>query len=85
MYLEDVDFCLRAQVAGHCCLYLPDAIVYHMEAASDPMAEKDRPSDHRPQSTDRVRRQGAPRQRSPGQVNTPGIVPTGSPEIAGNS
>ncbi|MEE2839114.1 MAG: glycosyltransferase family 2 protein [Acidobacteriota bacterium] len=44
MYLEDVDFCLRAQVAGHCCLYLPDAIVYHMEAASDPMAGR---IDHR--------------------------------------
>jgi GT2 family glycosyltransferase len=37
MYLEDVDLCLRAHLAGHRCLYLPDAIVYHMEAASDPM------------------------------------------------
>lgn len=36
MYLEDMDFCLRAHLAGHRCLYLPDAIVYHMEAASDP-------------------------------------------------
>ncbi len=36
MYLEDVDLSLRAQLAGHRCLYLPDAIVYHIEAASDP-------------------------------------------------
>lgn len=36
MYLEDVELSLRAQCAGHRCLYLPDAIVYHLEAASDP-------------------------------------------------
>jgi GT2 family glycosyltransferase len=36
MYLEDVDFSLRAQLAGYPCRYLPDAMVYHMEAASDP-------------------------------------------------
>ena len=36
MYLEDVDFCLRAQVAGFRCLYVPEAVVFHMEAASDP-------------------------------------------------
>ncbi|MDA2923358.1 glycosyltransferase family 2 protein [Acidobacteria bacterium AH-259-L09] len=36
MYLEDVDFSLRAQLCGHRCLYLSDAIVYHIEAASDP-------------------------------------------------
>lgn len=31
---EDVDFDLRAQVAGHRCLYVPDAIVYHKRGAS---------------------------------------------------
>ncbi len=36
MYLEDVDFCLRAHVAGFRCLYVPTAVVFHMEAASDP-------------------------------------------------
>ncbi|MDA2930301.1 glycosyltransferase family 2 protein, partial [Acidobacteria bacterium AH-259-O06] len=36
MYLEDVDFSLRAQLRGRRCLYLPEAIVYHIEAASDP-------------------------------------------------
>lgn len=35
MYLEDVNFSLRAQMCGFPCLYLPDAIVFHMEAASD--------------------------------------------------
>ncbi len=35
MYLEDVDLSLRAQLQGYRCLYLPDAIVFHMEAASD--------------------------------------------------
>lgn len=43
MYLEDVDFSLRAQRAGHRCLYLPDAIVYHIEAASDPDREAEIP------------------------------------------
>ncbi len=36
IYLEDVELSLRAQCAGHRCLYLPDAVVYHIEAASDP-------------------------------------------------
>jgi GT2 family glycosyltransferase len=36
MYLEDVDFSLRAQLAGRKCLFLPEAVVYHHEAASDP-------------------------------------------------
>ncbi len=36
MYLEDVEFSLRAQLQGYRCRYLPRAIVYHMEAASDP-------------------------------------------------
>lgn len=36
MYLEDVEFSLRARLAGHRCLYLPDAVVFHWEAASDP-------------------------------------------------
>ena len=29
MWYEDVDLSLRAQLAGHQCLYVPDAIVYH--------------------------------------------------------
>jgi GT2 family glycosyltransferase len=36
MYLEDVDLSLRARLAGFDCLYAPEAVVYHMEAASDP-------------------------------------------------
>lgn len=36
MYLEDVDLCLRAQWVGLPCMYLPRAVVYHFEAASDP-------------------------------------------------
>ena len=36
MYLEDVEFSLRARMLGYRCRYLPQAIVYHMEAASDP-------------------------------------------------
>ncbi|MGH9341403.1 MAG: glycosyltransferase family 2 protein [Acidobacteriota bacterium] len=36
MYLEDVDLSLRAQLAGLPCLYLAEARVYHLEAASDP-------------------------------------------------
>lgn len=31
---EDVDIDLRAQVAGHRCLYVPDAIIYHKRGAS---------------------------------------------------
>ena len=42
MYLEDVDLSLRAQLAGYRCLYLPDAIVYHIEAASDKRAIESR-------------------------------------------
>ncbi len=29
-YLEDVDLALRAQSAGYKCLYIPDAIMYHV-------------------------------------------------------
>ena len=47
MYLEDVDLSLRAQLRGHRCLYLSEAVVYHMEAASDP----DRRSGNNPDST----------------------------------
>lgn len=36
MYLEDVDLSLRARLLGLKCRYLPDAVVYHVEAASDP-------------------------------------------------
>lgn len=36
MYLEDVELSLRARVFGYRCLYLPDAVVRHWEAASDP-------------------------------------------------
>jgi GT2 family glycosyltransferase len=35
IYLEDVDLSLRAQIQGLRCLYLPQAVVYHVEAASD--------------------------------------------------
>ena len=40
IYLEDVDLSLRAQLAGRPCLYFPEAVVNHLEAASDP----DRPA-----------------------------------------
>lgn len=36
MYLEDVELSLRARWMGYRCLYLPYAVVYHIEAASDP-------------------------------------------------
>ncbi|HEV8131073.1 MAG TPA: glycosyltransferase family 2 protein [Acidobacteriota bacterium] len=36
MYLEDVDLSLRAQLLGVECYYVPSAVVYHMEAQSDP-------------------------------------------------
>ncbi len=39
MYLEDVELSLRAQLTGHPCLYVPEAVVYHIEAASDPSRE----------------------------------------------
>jgi GT2 family glycosyltransferase len=31
---EDIDMDMRAQVAGHACLYIPDAIVRHVRGAS---------------------------------------------------
>lgn len=34
LVFEDIDFDLRAQVAGHRCLYVPDAVVYHKRGAS---------------------------------------------------
>ena len=34
LVFEDVDLSLRAQVAGHRCLYVPDAVVYHKRGAS---------------------------------------------------
>ncbi len=34
LVFEDVDLSLRARVAGHSCLYVPDAIVYHKRGAS---------------------------------------------------
>ena len=40
MYLEDVDLSLRAQLTGHPCLYVPEAVVYHIEAASDASREE---------------------------------------------
>jgi len=43
MYLEDVDMSLRARLAGFDCLYVPDAVVYHMEAASDPARNNETP------------------------------------------
>lgn len=33
-YNEDVDFALRARLAGYRCLYLPDAVVRHREGAT---------------------------------------------------
>jgi GT2 family glycosyltransferase len=34
LVFEDIDIDLRAQVAGHRCLYIPDAVVYHKRGAS---------------------------------------------------
>jgi hypothetical protein len=34
MYHEDQDFNFRAQLRGHRCLYLPQAVVYHLGSAS---------------------------------------------------
>ncbi len=34
LVFEDIDIDLRAQVAGHRCLYVPDAVVYHKRGAS---------------------------------------------------
>jgi len=53
IYLEDVDLSLRAQLLGHRCLYLPDAIVYHIEAASD-SDRTPQTTDNRQQTTDRI-------------------------------
>jgi GT2 family glycosyltransferase len=47
MYLEDVDLSLRAQLKGYQCLYLPEAVVFHMEAASDDVPPT-RPSSSEP-------------------------------------
>jgi GT2 family glycosyltransferase len=33
-YCEDGDLSFRAQLAGHRCFYVPDAVVYHMGSAS---------------------------------------------------
>jgi GT2 family glycosyltransferase len=33
-YYEDVDLAFRAQLAGHKCLYVPDAICYHKRGAT---------------------------------------------------
>ncbi|HTB70485.1 MAG TPA: glycosyltransferase family 2 protein, partial [Solirubrobacteraceae bacterium] len=33
-FFEDVDWSLRAQVAGHQCRYVPSAVVYHMGSAT---------------------------------------------------
>ena len=33
-YCEDGDLSFRAQLAGHLCFYVPDAVVYHMGSAS---------------------------------------------------
>lgn len=34
MYQEDVDFCFRARLAGHRCMYVPTALVGHLGGAS---------------------------------------------------
>ncbi|GAB4237153.1 MAG: glycosyltransferase family 2 protein [Acidobacteriota bacterium] len=44
IYLEDVEWSLRARLFGYRCLYLPDAVVYHWEAASDPDRSLDGPA-----------------------------------------
>ncbi len=33
-YCEDVDLCFRAQLAGHRCLYVAAAIVYHVRGGT---------------------------------------------------
>ena len=33
-YMEDVDLGFRLRLHGHCCLYVPGAIVYHLGSAS---------------------------------------------------
>jgi len=39
LVFEDVDLDLRAQVAGHRCLYIADAVVYHKRGASTDNAD----------------------------------------------
>lgn len=34
-YMEDVDLCIRARLAGYRCLAIPDAIVYHVGSATN--------------------------------------------------
>lgn len=33
-YIEDIDLGFRLQLAGHACLYVPDAVVHHVGSAS---------------------------------------------------
>lgn len=54
IYLEDVDFSLRAQQRGFRCLYLPEAIVYHIEAASDQNFRQEEREERAFYSSDRV-------------------------------
>lgn len=58
LYLEDVDWCLRAALLGLHCLYVPEAVVYHIEGGSDPLrqeflarGESTRHAFHTPQRT----------------------------------
>ena len=66
MYLEDVDLSLRAQLTGHPCLYVPEAAVYHIEAASDAsrkvlveeLTGTGKEGAHRPRSVEILREKG---------------------------
>jgi GT2 family glycosyltransferase len=58
MYLEDIDWCLRAALMGIRCMYVPEARVYHIEGGSDPLrasylarGQTERKSFHTPQRT----------------------------------
>ncbi len=51
MYLEDVDLSLRAQLKGVECYYVPGAVVYHMEAQSDPERPGQAPNPQTPART----------------------------------
>jgi GT2 family glycosyltransferase len=58
MYLEDVDWCLRAALLGIRCMYVPEAKVYHIEGGSDPLRasylacwQTERKSFHTPERT----------------------------------
>jgi hypothetical protein len=33
-YCEDADLSFRARLRGHCCLFVPDAVVYHVGGAT---------------------------------------------------